>query len=391
MTKRSLLPAAFIAALLAAGCGGSDDEESGDGPFEIGVATAQTGAIAPFDQPAIEGLEVAVEEINAEGGLDGSHPIELNIKDTRSDAAQTATAAQELIDEGADFLVLPCDGDLALAGGPIAQDAGVPMTSICASVPIIPDEVGDYYFGNSYGDNSGSAVLAQYAIDQGYRTGYWLNSPDTVYTDKVPQYWAETFEELGGEIVGNDSFTVGQQDFSAIVTRIGQIDPEPDVIMTSAYEPDFPAFIRQLRAAGIEAPVIASDGIDTPTVLELGQSVEGLVHNSSGLPEPGTPLGDFYDTFEEATGSPPESVYSAVGADLVKVLDAAVAAAGSTDPEAVRDAVAALEDVKGYTGPITYAGTNGMPIKQVTVVRIENGERVLVERVVPDPEIIPDP
>jgi branched-chain amino acid transport system substrate-binding protein len=393
MIRRTLLPAILLIALVASGCGGDGDEdENGNGePFVIGAATAQTGAIAPFDQPAIAGLEVAVEDINTRGGLDGSHPVELRLKDTRSDAAQTAVAAQEFIDEGVDVLVVPCDGDLALAGGPVGQEAGVPTTSICSSVPILPDEIGDFFFGNSYGDNAGSAVLAEYAIEQGYQTGYWMNSPDTVYTDGVPQYWGEAFEELGGEIVGNDSFSVGQQDFSAIVTRIDRLDPQPDVIMTSAYEPDFPAFIRQLRAAGIDTPVIGSDGIDTDTILDLGRPVEGLVHNSSGLPEPGTEVGEFYDLFEESTGSQPESVYSAVGADAIRVLDTAVAEAGSTDPEALRDAIAELEGVEGYTGEITYAGTNGMPIKVVTVVQIEDGERVLVDRVVPSADIIPDP
>jgi branched-chain amino acid transport system substrate-binding protein len=263
--------------------------------------------------------------------------------------------------------------------------------SICSSVPTLPDEIGDYFFGNSYGDNAGSAVLADYALEQGYKTVYTLNSPDTIYTDKVPEYFAEAFEAGGGEIVGEDSFTIGQQDFSAIVTRIGDLNPQPDVIMTSAYEPDFPAFIRQLRSRGIDAPVIGSDGIDTPTVLKLGDAVDGLVHNSSGLSQPGTRLQEFYDLFEENQGNPPESVYSAVGGDAIPVLDAAVAAAGSTEPEALRDAIAELEDVEGYTGPITYAGTNGMPIKQIAVVEVENGERRLIEEVVPELSAIPEP
>ena len=344
---------------------GSDS--GSDGTFKIGVATAQTGAIAPFDKPAVDGLEVAVEQINEGGGLDGEHPVELELKNTRSDPAQTATAAQELVDGGADMLIVPCDGDLALAGGPMGQDAGIPTMSVCSSVPILPDEIGDYFFGISYGDNAGSAVLANYALEEGYKTAYTLNS-DTVYTDKVPVYFGEAFEAGGGEIVGSDSFTIGQQDFSAIVTGIGQLDPAPDVIMTSAYEPDFPAFIRQLRGAGIDMPVIGSDGIDTPTVLDLGDSVNGLVHNSSGLPKPGSELEKFYKEFEPIRATSVESVYSAVGADIIPVLDAAVEAAGSTDPSAVRDAIAELEDVKGYTGPITYAGTNGMPIKQIAVV-----------------------
>jgi branched-chain amino acid transport system substrate-binding protein len=263
--------------------------------------------------------------------------------------------------------------------------------SICSSVPVLPDEIGDYFFGISYGDNAGSAVLANYALEEGYETAYTLNSEDTVYTDKVPVYFAEAFEAGGGEIVGSDSFTIGQQDFSAIVTRIGQINPAPDVIMTSAYEPDFPAFIRQLRGAGIDTPVIGSDGIDTPTVLDLGDSVNGLVHNSSGLPEPGSELEKFYEDFESVQGSQPESVYSAVGADVIPVLDAAVEAAGSTEPSALRDEIAELEDVEGFTGPITYAGTNGMPIKQIAIVEVQNGERKLVENVIPKAEDVPPP
>ena len=176
------------------------------------------------------------------------------------------------------------------------------------------------------------------------------------------------------------------------MTRIGQLDPAPDVIMTSAYQPDFPAFIRQLRGAGIDTPVIGSDGIDTPTVLDLGDSVNGLVHDGSKDSEdPGPELEEFYEDFASVQGNEPESVYSAVGADVIPVLDAAVKDAGSTEPTAIRDAIAELEDVKGFTGPITYAGTNGMPIKQIAVVMVQDGERELVENVIPEADDIPAP
>jgi branched-chain amino acid transport system substrate-binding protein len=381
-----------LSAVAIAACGdGGSDSGSDDGSYKIGVATAQTGAIAPFDKPAVDGLKVAVDQINDSGGLAGKYEVELDIKDTRSDPSQTVTAAQELVDGGADMLIVPCDGDLALAGGPVGQDAEIPTMSICSSVPILPDEIGDYFFGISYGDNAGSAALASYALDQGYETAYTLNSPDTVYTDKVPTYFEEAFEAGGGQTVGSNSFTIGQQDFGAIVTQIGQISPAPDVIMTSAYEPDFPAFIRQLRGAGIDTPVIGSDGIDTPTVLDLGDAVNGLVHNSSGLPTPGSRLEKFYEDFEADLGKEVESVYSAVGGDIIPVLDAAIKDAGSTDPSGVRDAIASLEDVEGFTGPITYADTNGMPIKQIAIVEVNNGERTLLENTIPEPDEIPAP
>ena len=83
--------------------------------LRVGVATAQTGALAPFDTPVIDGIHIAVDEINEAGGIDGKIKIELLEKDVRSDAAQTSIATQELVDEGVSVIVLPCDADPALA------------------------------------------------------------------------------------------------------------------------------------------------------------------------------------------------------------------------------------------------------------------------------------
>jgi branched-chain amino acid transport system substrate-binding protein len=246
-------------------------------------------------------------------------------------------------------------------------------------------------FGNTFGDNVQATVLADFAVEQGYETAYYLNSPDSLYTQDVPEYFAEAFEARGGEVVGFDAFSIGQQDFSAIVTRIQNLQPQPDVIMTSAYEPDFPAFIQQLRGAGVDTPVLGSDGIDTPTIVEIGRPAEGVVFSGLGFPVPDSPLEAFYEKYEEVKGQAPETPYTAVGFDATVVIDAAVSAAGSTDPTEVRDALASLEDVQGATGAITYAGTNRMPVKQVTLLRIEGEERVLIGQFTPDPSEVPSP
>jgi branched-chain amino acid transport system substrate-binding protein len=392
-TRRYLTTALCVGVLLLAACTEDAGNGGGDGgqPFVIGLATAQTGVIAPFDVPAVEGFEIGVDELNAAGGIDGTYPVELEFCDSRSDAAQSAVCAQELIDSGVDFLIVPCDGDLVLAAGPIGQRAQIPTMTLCASPPILTDEVGDFMFGNTFGDNVQATVLADFAVEQGYETAYYLNSPDSLYTQDVPEYFAEAFEARGGEVVGFDAFSIGQQDFSAIVTRIQNLQPQPDVIMTSAYEPDFPAFIQQLRGAGVDTPVLGSDGIDTPTIVEIGRPAEGVVFSGLGFPVPDSPLEAFYEKYEEVKGQAPETPYTAVGFDATVVIDAAVSAAGSTDPTEVRDALASLEDVQGATGAITYAGTNRMPVKQVTLLRIEGGERVLVGQFTPDPSEVPSP
>ncbi|MDR6289571.1 branched-chain amino acid transport system substrate-binding protein [Inquilinus ginsengisoli] len=355
----------------------------------IGAAVALTGNLAYADVPAMAGMQLAVEEINAAGGV-GGRMIEIRQKDSRSDPAQAAVAAQELIDEGISVLVTPCDADPTIGAGQIAQAAGVAAFSTCASSPTLPMAVGDHMFLNFPGDNVQSAVSAKYATDQGYKTAAILVSPDTAYT-QLPLYFKEVFEKLGGKVVAEDSFTMGQQDFSAQVTKIKALSPAPDVIMTAAYEPDFPAFIKQLRASGVKIPVIGSDGIDSPTTFAVGEAVEGVVFTTAGFAAEGSPLAAFNAAYKAKYGQDSDTIYNAIGYDLVKVVAAASKAAGSAEPAAVWQAVRGLQDVQGATGAITYKGTDGVPIRQVAIVRIQGGKRALVLQATPDPALVPKP
>ncbi|MBK5232857.1 MAG: ABC transporter substrate-binding protein [Thermoleophilia bacterium] len=354
------------------------------------MASAQTGFIAPFDQPFIAGLEYAVDEINAAGGLNGSIPIELDVRDGQSDAGKTVTVAQELVDSGVDFLILPGDGDLAVAGGAVGQQAGIPMMS-AGTVPGMTDKVGDYMFGIAFGDNSDAAVLGKYAADQGIKTAFLLKSNDSTYTEDVPDYFAEVFTEAGGEIVGEAQYDLGQQDFSVTVTDIQNLNPQPDIIMTAAYEPDFPAFVKKLRSAGSKVPVWAADAIDTPGVYALGDKIDGTVLTASAFDAPGTPYAKFVKGFTEATGSKPEASYAGLGGDAVKVIDAAVRDAGSTDGAPVRDAIASLKNVQSVTGKISYdyPGSNRMPLKTVYLLKPKDGAPELIDTIIPSPSDIP--
>lgn len=357
----------------------------------IGLATAQTGGLAPYDQPNLAGFQMKIDEINAAGGIAGKYPVKLIVKDTRSDSAQTAMVAQELVDADARLIITPCDADPSIAAGMITQAAGIPAISFCATTPTLPLAVGDYMFSNYPADNVQATMLASQAIEAGYKTTYILTSPDTAYTLKLPQYFAQVFTAKGGTLIGEGTFSMGQQDFGAEVTKIAAMDPRPDVIMTSAYEPDFPAFVRQLRGAGVTTPILGSDGIDSPTTFGLGELVEGVIFSTAGYATPGSPLEVFNAKYQEKTSKAPDTIYIANGYDLGILIEAAVTAADSLDPVAIRDALANLENVPGVTGPITFKGTSGMPLRSVSLVRITAGERELVKQGQPDPADIPAP
>ncbi len=385
ISKRLLGSGAAVAVVLAlAGPASGED-------FRIGIATAQTGGLAFADQPSLLGFQLAVEEINAKGGLAGKHRIVLDIKDTRTDTAATVQAAQELVAAGVKVLITPCDADPSIAAGQISQPAKIPTLTFCGSTPTIPGAVGDYMFGTFPADNYQAAVLGAFAAEKGYKSAYILKSPDSAYTLKLPEYFAEVFKKKGGAVVGEGSYTLGQQNFAAEVTKIQTLNPAPDVIMTAAYEPDFPAFIKQLRAAGVSTPVLGSDGVDSPTTLGLGSVVDGLVHSTGGFPAEGTPLAAFYAKWKEKTGKEPETIYVATGYEVGYIIDAAVTAAGSTEGPAIREALANLADLQLVTGKVTYAGSNRMPLRDVTLVEVRDGKKSLVKRATPDPADVPAP
>ena len=358
--------------------------------LKLGLATAQTGGLAPYDAPVVEGIHIAVDEINAAGGIGGSIMIELTEKDVRSDTAQTSISVQELVDAGSEAIVLPCDADPSIAAAAIVDAAQVPAISTCASSPTLPLIGGDYVFANFPGDNVQATVSASWAFEQGMKSAFILYSPDSQYTT-MPLYFADVMKALGGEILGEATYNIGQPDFSAVATQIAALDPAPDMVMTSAYEPDFPTFIKALRAAGYEGQIMGSDGIDSPTTFGLGNVAEGVVFTTAGHATAGSPLEAFNALYEEKTGSASETVFNAVGYDLVKVLEAAVMAAGSTEPKAIRDAMANLKDVQGATSLITYRGTTGMPVRQVSLIRVKGGERELVGQPSPNADLIPAP
>jgi branched-chain amino acid transport system substrate-binding protein len=388
--KFPILAAALTVGALTVGSLTILPAQADDNTLVIGAAISMTGWDAPYDSPVMDGFAVAMDEINAKGGIAGKFKIKVLTRDNRSDNAQNAIVTQDLVDQGVNLLFVACDSSMVHATAQIIVDAKIPAISTCSSSPTLPMTGHGYIFANAVTDNVQGAAQAVYAHDQGYKTAYLLKSKDIEYT-MMPDYFAAAFKKLGGSVVGESIYALSQPDFSAEVTKIKGLNPQPDVIVTSAFEPDFPAFMRQLRGAGVKIPVIAGDGIDSPTTFALGDIVEGVAFTSSGFAEPGSPMEAYQKKYAAKFGKQPESIMDALGYDLAMVVDAAVTKADSVDPAKIRDALADLENVQGATAIISYKGGNGTPARPVAVIRIEGGKRVLVSRKLPDPSIVPAP
>ena len=281
---------------------GAAHSSNHSGEYVIGVMSAQSGYLAPYDGPSYAGFQFCVDEKNANGGLNGKMMIRTIVKDTRSDIAEGVKVVQEMIDEGAMFIVSSADADPTIAAGQITQADNIPTMTFAGTAPVLT-QIGSHVFGSYPADNQQASVLAAYARSQGFSRVWLVKSPDSAYTLGGPEYFGSAFAANGGKVVGESVYTLNQPDFSAIVATIKAASPQPDVIVTWAWEPDFPAFIKALRGAGVNTQVMGGDVLDTPTVRGLGEVVAGVVHTSGGFPDAGSAYADFNRRFEAATGT----------------------------------------------------------------------------------------
>jgi len=354
----------------------------------IGCVLDLSGTTAYFDMPIYEGVKLAVDEINAAGGIGGKYKIKLAAKDYRLDAPTAVAMTKALLDDGVNVIVGPTPAPYAIVVGNLAKKKEVPSIFPTASQPDIAKAIGPFGFNVTVADNLQAGALAKYAIEQGYKTAYLFVSPDDAYTEFLPKYFSLAFKKLGGRIVGATTFSFGQQEFLVEARKIKSLKPAPDVILSAAFGHNYAGIIKGLRMAGVKAPYFGTDGIDEPSALGLGPVTEGVVFSTSSFPSPGSSMEAFNKKYKEKYGKDNKAMFSALGYDAVKIIEAGVLNAKSTNGKDLRDAMATLKDVQGATSTITYAGTDRNANRKVAVCKMQNGKKVLVKWVTLSPEEI---
>jgi branched-chain amino acid transport system substrate-binding protein len=379
---------------IAAGCGdddSSDSEGGGDTTVKIGFSAALSGPYAAYDAPLLAGMEFAAQQIEADGGIDG-YTAEIISKDNKGEQTQTATTTQELLDEGVQVSVLTT-GDTSVPSGQLAVQAGGIASVGANTAPAIVQDVGERAFMIVMGDNAQAAAGAEYACDQGYASAYTIGSNEIPYTEFIPQYFEEAFAEgCDGQVTGSDVYKIGETNYGTVVAKIKAANPQPDVIYTPMFIPDFGAFVKQLRSAGVDTPVMTSDGNDSSLLLDsAGDAAEGVVFTTSTFPVEGSLAEEFIDEFTKETGNAPESnTLEAIGRDNVyAIVQAAADAGSSTDPDAILDAACGLTDYELVTGSLTMDCETQIPDKEVFVVEVKDGEFTYVDSFTP--EFVPAP
>lgn len=348
----------------------------------IGYAAAVTGGLAPYDSP--DGVSCRVDQINEAGGINGK-PVKLLIRDTKSDPVTAANVGQELIDAGADVLFGPPtdDGLIPIAGMAIAQ--GIPVLSVGSTQPAFPQASPDNGYLVPYGDNASAAAAAELAYAAGHRKAALMIAHDVgAYSLVTPEYFAQAFEKLGGQIVGRVAYHHGLADYTPQVTEISNMADKPDVIFAAILVPDAGVLLRTLASADVSLPVYGTDGFDDPSLIPVSGGGSGLVtFITHGFPSEGSRLKEFYDDCTKR-GYKVQNIFFGLGGESVEVVKTAVEAAGSFEPSEINAAIREIEGMKGIVSDsVTYKGQNGTPLKQMVAIQIKDGAFVEVAKPIP--------
>lgn len=387
MKKFLAMALAAVMVIGVAGCGsssetpaegdGAEASASGENVIKIGVFEPQTGENGGGGLQEVYGMRYA-NQIYPTVEIGGTeYKIELVEVDNKSDKTEAVTAAQKLVAEGVIGVLGSYGSGVSIAAGDIFADAGIPAIGCSCTNPQVTNG-NDWYFRTCFIDPFQGTVMANYAIQNGYKTAAVITQLGDDYSSGLGSFFKTAFESLGGTIVAEEQFQTNQSDFKAILTNIKSANP--DIIFAPSSITTAPLIIKQAREMGITAVLAAGDTWENATIIEnAGADAEGAV--LSTFFDEAAPANDeaasFIKGFKEYLVSIGEPdiipAVSALGYDAYLCLLQAIKDADSTDPAAVRDALENVS-VTGVTGDITFNETGDANKSLAFIKTIKDGQ-----------------
>lgn len=375
--RRPLALVATALALFSGGCGPGEGDT-----IRLGEYASLTGKEAGFGQSSHRGTLLAVEEINAAGGVLGRQ-LELITEDNQTKPGESATVAKKLISRDRVVALL---GEVAsgrsLEAAPIAQAARIPMIAPAATNPKVT-ETGDYIFRVCFIDPFQGTAMARFALDTlKVKRVAIASSVSSAYSVGLAQFFKETFTAGGGEIAAEQKFSEGDKDFRAQLTAIRAAGV--DAVFVPAYYTEAALLVRQARELGMTIPFLGGDGWEAPQLLEIGgEALNGCYYSTHFSAEDTAPrAAEFVRRYRERWNGETPGAFAALGYDSVHVLVDAIRRAGTTDGPALRDALAATKNFPGATGDTTIDARRDAS-KPAAIIAIREGRLGFLQSVAP--------
>lgn len=351
---------------------------------KIGGNYELSGDAAAYGTPMSEATKLAIKKVNEAGGILGQEVEYVEYNNT-SDLTEAASVAQRLVSEDVVGIVGPATTGDAMAQIPVIQEAGVPVVypATTGNDMTLDDngEVFQYVFRVSFEDSYQGRAAAQFVSrDLGATTAAVFVDQSTDYAIGLQDAFTQEFEAAGGQVVATESFQAGDTDFTASLTSL--LSQEFDVLYVPGYYTEVGLLIKQARELGITQPIVGADGLGSSTLVDLAgaSNVNDVYYTSHFSPlSEEEDLQAFLQEFEAEYGKEADQ-FAVLAYDATNILLDAIETAGSTDKDAITEALAATEEFDGLTGTFSIDEYHN-PVKDVLMLKLTNGEVESVEPV----------
>lgn len=366
---------ALATTIVAAGCGSDSSDDSNasggsklcpDGSITIGLAKAKTGGFAVFDEAGGNGSLIAIDQLNDSGGIAGCM-LKAKWSDTKSDPAIGQQVAADLIKDGAKILIAPSDFDAGIGASLAAQKAKVFAMSPEASSTDWPKAAGPTFVVQATTENDLGTGQAEFANSKGWKTTFSVVNDSFNFFKTTEEVFNSKYD---GKVVDRVAVADDASDYSAVISRIRSA--APDFVYLADYYPHVGTFIKQLRDAGVDTPVLGNGTYaspDLPAAVGKERMSEVYYISQSYYEGAGTDpkVTDFNKRYEKKFGSFPSNANAIAGYEGVILLGLALEKAGTTDATAVMTAMESLTDVQ-LPGSKVLSFKDGATIRTSVVV-----------------------
>ena len=399
--KGVLLVATLLAAAVTMGLLIPDSDT-----IRVGVVYNTTGGMKWLDQPGLEGVRLAVEEINDSGGVLG-RTVEIVEVDGTTDVTKTVDLVADLATV-ADLAAIigvndpihamapiraalrRADGglstfshsEMALAVGRVTAEAGVPFVTAGSTLSglsrLIP---GLYMIAADH--RAGAEAIADYALGDLGRESVFLDSGHE-YTNDLAESFERQWLEGGGSVAGTGSYSAGDLEISTQIRHLEELTGPPDVTFIASLPNDGGYLARQLRAAGLSQPILFADVVDPRYIAAMARDMDGIHMSTHGsLSGPDRDIQEFNDAYEAAYGHAAGSVIALLGYDTMRLIADALTRAGSIERHEVSQSLSHTRAFDALTGSLSYATGSGSSVKPITIVSYEDGHALIAAEIEP--------
>jgi len=381
-----------VAALTATACSSAarPPKAQETGPIVIGMPIGLSGLASGLDGPFLTGAQLAVEDLNASGGVLGRQ-LKIVTADAKSDPAQSANAAQTVIDQGAHFILPTVDYDLGGPAARVAQAKGLVSMTLAGDPRFGAVGIGNLAFNIYSGGPTEGASAAQFGYDKGWRHPYLLQDTTLGYSVSFCKYFKDAWSQIAGvsqSSVREDSFQNGDPSIASQITRLKSVTPAPDFVVLCSYPPGGASALKQLRAAGVDAPVVGGVAFDGTFWLPSVPKEDNFYAMGGGVltgTDPDADRAKFFAAYKKKTGSAPAlAIWPLAGYSSVQALAKAITAAKTTSSAEVAAQLEQFKDAALVIGPTTWTKDCHIAVGRPTVViRMSKGREVFDSMVTP--------